>query len=53
MLTLLVAPLANSTRLISNTRAYLHTASITPKAFTINKHRKPSTPSSLGPLKPN
>jgi len=52
-LILLVAPLASSTRSISNTRAYLYSASITPKASTVNKYRKPSTPPPLGPLKPS
>jgi len=47
------APLAGSTRSISNTRAYLHTASVTPKASTINKRRKLSTPPPLGPPKPS
>jgi len=47
------APPADSTRLISNTRAYLCTASVIPKAFTTNKHRKPSTPPPLGPPKPS
>jgi hypothetical protein len=50
---LLTAPLAGSTRSISNTRAYLYSASIAPKASTINKRRKPSTPPPLGPLKPS
>jgi len=48
---LLAAPLASSTRSISNTLAYPRTASVTPKASTVNKHRKPSTPP-LGPPKP-
>ena len=48
---LLAASLASSTRSISNTRTYLYTASITPKASTINKRRKPSTPPPLGPPK--
>ena len=49
----LVAPLASSTRSISNTRAYLRTTSVIIKASTINKRRKPSTPPSLGPPKPS
>jgi len=53
MLTPLEAPLASSTRSISNTRAYLYPTSITPKASTINKYRKPSTPPPLGPPKPS
>ena len=57
MLTPLVAPLASSTRSISNTRAYLYTTSITPKASAINKRRKPFTPPppapSLRPPKPS
>ena len=52
-LTLLAAPLASSTRSISNTRARLRTTSITPKASTANKRRKPSTPPPLGPPKPS
>jgi len=51
MLTLLVAPLASSTRSISNARSRLYTASVTfkaPKAPTTNKYRKLSTSSSLG-----
>jgi hypothetical protein len=52
-LTLLAAFLASSTRSISNTRARLYTTSITPKASTINKYRKPFTPPSLGPPKPS
>jgi len=48
-LTLSAAPLASSTCSISNTRAYLYTTSVTPKASAINKYRKPSTPS-LGRL---
>ena len=50
---LLAAPLASSTRSISNTRAYLYSTSVAPKASTINKYRKPSTPPPLGPLKPS
>ena len=52
ILTLLVAPLAGSTRSISNTSACLDTASVTPKASTVNKRRKPSTPP-LRPPKPS
>ena len=52
-LTPLAASLAGSTCSISNTRAYLYTASITPKASTINKYRKLSTPPPLGPPKPS
>ena len=52
-LTPLAAPLAGSTRSISNTRAYLYTASITPKASAANKRRKLSTPPPLGPPKPS
>ena len=52
-LTLLVAPPAVSTRSISNTHAYLYTTSITPKAFTVDKHRKLSTFPLLKPLKLN
>ena len=52
-LTLLAAPLASSIRSISNTYAYLYTASITPKASTANKRRKLSTPPPLGPPKPS
>jgi len=47
MLTPLAAPLAGSTRSIRNTRAHLYTTSVAPKAPkapTVNKHRKPSTP---------
>ena len=47
------APLAGSTRSISNTRARLRTASVTPKASAANKRRKPSTPPPLGPPKPS
>jgi hypothetical protein len=50
MLTLL-APLAGSTRSISNTLAYLRTASVAPKASAVNKRRKLSTPPPLGPPK--
>lgn len=52
-LTLLAAPLAGSTRSISNACAYLRTASVAPKAPkapTVNKRRKPSAPP-LGPPK--
>ena len=45
------APPAGSTRSISNTSARSHTASVTPKASTVNKRRKPSAPP-LGPPKP-
>ena len=47
------APLASSTRSISNTRAYPRTASVTPKASAVNKCRKPSTPPPLGLPKPS
>jgi hypothetical protein len=50
-LTLLAAPLASSTRFISNARAYLYTTGIIPKASkapTVNKRRKPSVPPPLG-----
>jgi len=59
-LTLLAAPPASSTRSrirtanvapISNTRAYLYTASVASKA-SANKRRKPFTPPPLGPPKP-
>ena len=52
-----VAPLAGSTCSISNARACLYTASIAfkapeaPKAPTVNKYRKLSTPPPLGPPK--
>ena len=46
------APLANSTRSISNTRACSRTASVAPEASAVNKHRKPSAPPPLGPPKP-
>jgi len=52
ILTLLVAPSANSTRSISNARVYLRTASVALKASAINKRRKPSAPPPLGPPKP-
>ena len=52
-LILLAAPLASSTRSISNTRAYLYTTSIAPKASAVNKHRKLSAPPPLGPPKPS
>ena len=52
-LTLLEAPPTSSTRSISNTRAYLYTASITLKASAVNKRRKPSTPPPLGLPKPS
>ena len=52
-LVLLAAPLASSTRSISNARARLRSASIAPKASTANKRRKPSTPPPLGPPKPS
>ena len=51
-LTPLAAPLAGSTRSISNTHAYLYTTSVTLKASTTNKHRKLSTPP-LRPPKPS
>ena len=51
MLMLLAAPLVGSTRSINNTLAYLYTASITFKAFTTNKYKKPSAPFSLRLLK--
>ena len=51
MLTPSAAPLAGSTRSISNTLACLCTASVTPKASAANKCRKPSA-SSPGLLKP-
>jgi len=47
------APPAGSTRSISNARAHLCTASITPKASAVNKHRKLSTSPSLGLPKPS
>ena len=47
-LTLLAAPLASSTRSISNIRAYPRTTSITPKASAVNKPRKLSAPPPLG-----
>ena len=59
-LTLSAAPFTGSTRSytctanvapVSNTRAYLHTASVASKA-SINKYRKPSTPSPLKSPKP-
>ena len=54
ILTLLAAPLAGSTRSISNTLTHLCTASVTPKASAINKRRKPFTPPPPpGPLKPS
>ena len=53
MLTLLAAPLADSTCSISNTLAYLRTTSIAPKASAINKRRKLSTPPPLGLSKPS
>ena len=46
------APPAGSTRSISNTRAYLYTASIILKASTINRRSKPSAPPPPGPPKP-
>ena len=52
-LTPLAAPPTSSTRSISNTRAYLRTASIAPKASAANKRRKPSAPPPLGPPKPS
>ena len=48
----LAAPLAGSTHSISNTRAYLYTANIASEASAINKYRRLSTFSPLGPLKP-
>jgi len=51
-LTLSAAPPAGSTRSISNTRAYLRTTSVAPKASAVNKRRKPSAPPPLGPPKP-
>jgi len=53
ILTLLAAPPASSTHSISNTRAYLCTASVAPKAFTVNKRKKPSTLPPLRPPKPS
>jgi len=50
-LTLLAPDLAGSTRSISNALTYLCTANIAPKASATNKHKKPSTPFPLGPLK--
>jgi len=47
------APPAGSTYSISNARAHSHTASITPKAYTANKRKKPFTPPPLGPSKLN
>jgi len=44
----LAAPSASSTRFISNTRARLHIASVTFKAFATNKCKKLSTPPPLG-----
>ena len=52
-LTPLAAPPTSSICSISNTRAYLRTASIAPKASTANKRRKPSAPPPLGPPKPS
>ena len=52
-LTPLVASPAGSTRSISNTLAYLYTASVAPKASTTNKRRMPSAPPPLGPPKPS
>ena len=52
-LTPLAAPPAGRTRSISNALAYSRTASITPKAFTANKHKRLSAPPPLGPLKPS
>ena len=49
----LLAPLASSICSISNTLTYLYTTSVTPKAFTVNKYRKPSAPPPLGPPKPS
>ena len=45
MLTPSAAPLAGSTRSISNTLARLCTASVAPEASAANKCRKPSAPS--------
>ena len=53
ILILLAAPSAGSTRSISNTLAYLRTASITLKDSAINKYRKLSTSPSLGLPKPS
>jgi len=47
MLTLSAAPSAGSTCFIRNTRTYLYTISVTFKAFTINKYKKPSAPPPL------
>ena len=52
ILTLSVAPPAGSTRSISNTRACLCTTSVAAKASAVNKCRKLSAPSPLGPPKP-
>ena len=52
MLMLSAAPPAGSTCSISNTRACLCTASVTPEASAANKCRKPSAPPPLGPPKP-
>ena len=46
-----VAPPAGSTCSISNTRAYLHTTSVTAEASAVNKYRKPFA-SPLGLPKP-
>ena len=46
------APLAGSTRSISNTLTYLCTASVAPEASAANKYRKPSVPPPPGPPKP-
>jgi len=45
------APLAGSTRSISNTLAYLYIASVVSKASTANKRRKLFTPPPLKLLK--
>jgi len=52
-LTLSAAPLAGSTRSISNTLTHSRIASVAFKAFTANKHKKLSTPPLLRPLKPS
>ena len=46
------APLAGSTRSISNTRACLCTVSVAPEASAVNKRKKLSAPP-LGPPKPS
>jgi len=53
MLTLSITSPAGSTHSINNAHAHSRTASITLKAFTANKCRKPFTPPLLGLPKPS